>query len=161
MSVSDAPTFWLTDYYKLPKVYDSRYRVIAVDASSQSSILWFIISFNHKIFLSFILDIKLRFEGLDNFILLDSLQELYLSKNKLLDDFSCDKIARIFRNSKNLSVLDLSDNPLITNRGIETLHRIESLKKLIITGTKAANYPFIELSILLFNDINPNCKIIF
>lgn len=105
-------------------------------------------------------DLKLRWEAFDNFSLLDSLQELNLSKNKLLDDFVCDKIARLFRNSKNLSVLDLSDNPLITHRGIETLHRIRSLNKLIISGTKAAKYPFIDLLIILFNDVNPNCRII-
>ena len=103
---------------------------------------------------------KLRWEAIDNFLLLDSLQELNLSKNKLLDDFVCDKIGRLFRNSKNLSVLDISNNPLITHRGIETLHRIRSLRKLIISGTKAANFPFIELLIILFNDVNPNCRIV-
>jgi hypothetical protein len=92
--------------------------------------------------------------------MLQSLQELNLSGNKKLDDWSCDKIARLFRNSTTLSTLNLSNNPLITNRGIETLHRVRSLKKLIIGGTNAAQYPFLELLTLLFNDLNPECEII-
>ncbi|CAG2178234.1 unnamed protein product [Oppiella nova] len=122
----------------MPNIYDARYRVTVVDASN----------------------VKLRYEAFDNFCLLDSLQELNLSKNKLIDDFVCDKMARLFRNSKTLTVLDLSDNPLITHRGVETLHRIRSLRKLIITGTKAAKYPFIDLLVILFNDVNPNCEIV-
>ncbi|XP_054168165.1 distal membrane-arm assembly complex protein 2-like [Oppia nitens] len=133
-----APNVWYTKCKQFPNIYDERYRLTVVDASN----------------------IKLRYEALDNFILLNSLQELNLSKNKHLDDFACDKIARLFRNSKNLTTLDLSDNPLITSRGIETLHRIRSLKKLIISRTKAANYPFIDLLIILFTDVNPNCEII-
>lgn len=97
---------------------------------------------------------------MDNLTTLNTLEELNLSKNKLLDDYVCDKLARIFRNSRHLSVLDLSDNPLISHRGVEALHRIKSLKRLVIKGTKAANDPFIELLIILFNDVNPNCEII-
>ncbi len=105
-------------------------------------------------------DLRLEYEAFDNLSMLQSLQELNLSGNKKLDDWSCDKIGRLFRNSTTLSTLNLSDNPLVTNRGIETLHKIRSLRKLIISGTNAAQYPFIELLILLFNDINPECEII-
>ncbi|CAG2106660.1 unnamed protein product [Medioppia subpectinata] len=132
------PNTWITKCEQMPNVYDSRFRLIELDASN----------------------VKLRYESFDNFSLLNSLQELNLSKNKLLDDFMCDKLARLFRNSNTLTVLDLSDNPLISHRGIETLHRIKSLRKLVITGTKAAKYPFIDLLIILFTDVNPNCEIV-
>ncbi|CAG2183035.1 unnamed protein product, partial [Oppiella nova] len=56
----------------------------------------------------------------------DSLTELDLSNN-FLDDWSCDKLSRVFRSAK-LSSLNLSNNPLITHRGIESLHWIRSLK---------------------------------
>lgn len=101
------------------------------------------------------------YEGLDNFILLNELEELDLSGNFKLDDFSCDKLARLFRNSTALTYLNLSDIPLITNRGIEALYKIRSLKTLVIRETRAAKFPFIELLILMFNDVNPDCKIIY
>lgn len=133
-----SPNVWLNDINQFPGKYDRRYQLLAVDASN----------------------VKLRYEAFDNLSMLTCIEDLNLSNNKLLDDWSCDKIARMFRNSTTLSTLNLSNNPLITNRGIETLHRIKSLKKLIITGTKAAQYPFIELLIILFNDINPDCEIV-
>ena len=105
------------------------------------------------------LDTKLRFEGIDNFQQMYSLEELDLSDNKL-DDWSCNKIGRMFRNS-NLIGLNLSDNPLISHRGIESLHWIRSLKTLKIKGTKAAKYPFLELLINSFNELVPECNIIY
>lgn len=101
------------------------------------------------------------YNGLDNFILLHELEELHFVGNHKFDDFCCDKLARLFRNSKCLSYLDLSKIPDITHRGIEALYKIPSLRTLIIKDTKAASFPFIELSIHLFNEINPHCKIIY
>ena len=89
---------------------------------------------------------------------LNSLTKLNLSGN-VLDDWSCDQLARIFRNS-NLLELDLSNNPLITHRGIETLHRIRSLKTLKISDTKAAKYQFLDLLVFSFNDLVPDCRIV-
>jgi len=133
-----SPNIWIEDIDLFPNKYDKRYKLLAVDASN----------------------LRLEYEAFDNLSMLQSLQELNLSGNKKLDDWSCDKIARLFRNSTTLSTLNLSNNPLITNRGIETLHRVRSLRKLIISGTYAAQYPFLELLTLLFNDINPECEII-
>lgn len=104
-------------------------------------------------------DLKLKDEGIDNFQEVYSLRTLNLSAN-LLDDWSCDKMGRMFRNS-NLESLDISNNPLISHRGIETLHRIRSLRELKIRGTSAASYPFLELLILSFNDLVPDCRIIY
>ncbi|CAG2111774.1 unnamed protein product [Medioppia subpectinata] len=86
---------------------------------------------------------RIRYEGIDNFSECESLEELDLSGNTL-DDWSCQKLGRVFRNS-NLRSLNLSNNPLITNRGVESLHWIRSLRTLTITGTAAAKYPFLEL----------------
>lgn len=94
-------------------------------------------------------------------ILLNELEELNLSGNNKLDDWSCDKLARLFRNSKCLYYLNLSNIPRITHRGVEALHKIKSLKALIIKDTNVSKYPFIELLILMFNDVNPECKIIY
>jgi len=101
------------------------------------------------------------FEGLDNLILLNFLEELHLAGNYKLDDWCCDKLARIFRNSSTLQYLDISNTPRITHRGIEALYKIKSLKTLIIRGSKAAEYPFIDLLILMFNETNPHCEIIY
>ncbi|KAF7489133.1 hypothetical protein SSS_08001 [Sarcoptes scabiei] len=133
------PDLWETDHKKLPKTFDKKYRLLSIDASQ----------------------LNLIYEGMDNLILLYELEELNLAQNCKLDDWSCDKIARIFRNSQKLTYLNLSDIPLITHKGIECLHKINSLKTLVIKGTKAANFPFIELLVLMYNEINPGCKIIY
>ncbi len=101
------------------------------------------------------------YEGLDNFILLNQLEELNLSNNWKLDDFACDKIARLFRNSTTLTYLDLSNIPNISHRGIEALYKIRSLQTLVIRGTRAAEYPFIELLVLMYQEVNPHCNIIY
>lgn len=101
------------------------------------------------------------YEGLDNLISLNQLEELNLSNNWKLDDFACDKLARLFRNSTSLTFLDLSNIPQISHRGIEALYKIPSLQTLIIRGTKAAEYPFIELLILMFKEARPQCNIIY
>lgn len=106
-------------------------------------------------------DLKLVYDGLDNLILLNDLEELNLEGNFKLDDWACDKLARLFRNSKTLSYLNLSDIPSLSHRGIEALHKIPSLQTLVIKNTKAAQFPFIELLIVMFNDVNPNCNIIY
>ncbi|XP_054168169.1 uncharacterized protein LOC128965487 [Oppia nitens] len=131
-----SPNSWATKLSHFPRRYDPRYRLLSVDSSN----------------------LKLRYESLDNFVEMYSLQELDLSDN-LLDDWACDKLSRLFRNST-LHTLNLSNNPMITHRGIEKLHWIRSLNKLTITGTAAANYPFLDLLVLSFNDLIPDCQII-
>lgn len=100
------------------------------------------------------------YEGFDNYILLEHLEEFNLTNNPRLDDFTCDRIARQYRNSKKLRVLNLSNNPLITHRGIEALVKIKSLQLLDIRGTLADEFEWIELVELLFTDVIPNCRII-
>lgn len=100
------------------------------------------------------------YEGFDNYILLEDLEEFNLSNNPRLDDFTCDRIARQYRNSTKLTSLILRNNILITYRGIEALVKIKSLRYLDITGTLADQYQWIELLELLFADVIPNCRII-
>ncbi|KAH9413656.1 ATP synthase subunit s-like protein [Dermatophagoides pteronyssinus] len=132
------PQRWITDVNEIPKTFDKKYRLISIDGS----------------------ELAIIFEGLDNLILLNELEELNLAGNRL-DDWCCDKLARLFRNSQRLNYLNINDNKLITHRGIETLYKIRSLQTLVIRRTKAAEFPFIDLVILMFNDINPNCNIIY
>ncbi|XP_046916288.2 distal membrane arm assembly component 2 [Dermatophagoides farinae] len=132
------PHRWVTSLKEIPPTFDKKYRLISVDGS----------------------ELALIFEGLDNLILLNELEELNLANNRL-DDWCCDKLARLFRNSKTLSYLNINDNKWISHRGIEALYKIPSLKTLVIRRTKAAEFPFIDLVILMFNDINPNCNIIY
>ncbi|OTF78439.1 hypothetical protein BLA29_008586, partial [Euroglyphus maynei] len=125
------PQRWVTSLDEIPKTFDKKYRLISVDGS----------------------ELAIIFEGLDNLILLNELEELNLSGNRL-DDWCCDKLARLFRNSQTLNYLNINDNKWITHRGIEALYKIRSLRTLVIRRTKAAEFPFIDLVIIMFNDIN-------
>lgn len=84
-----------------------------------------------------------------------------LDGNFKLDDWACEKLARQFRNSKTLTYLSLCNIPAISHRGVEVFHKIPSLRTLLIKGTKAAEHQFIELVILMFNEVNPHCRIIY
>ncbi|XP_074594087.1 distal membrane arm assembly component 2 [Brevipalpus obovatus] len=129
---------WCVLYQSLPNSMDKKLRVVELDASL----------------------CNLAYEGLDNLIKLKYLEFLDLSENPLLDDWAMDRLACHLRNSHNLRFLNLSGNLLITSRGIESLVRLPTLETLIITGTGAARSSFIELTLHLFEEINPNCKIV-
>lgn len=92
--------------------------------------------------------------GLENFYELNHLQYFNLSKNIYLDDISCDYLSRLFRNSKSLEFIDLSDNPQITINGLQTLFRIRSLKVI-----KCTLEEHLELFKMLAKD-ECNCDII-
>lgn len=103
---------------------------------------------------------KLSYYGLDNLFYLRHLRHLDVSSNDKLDDWAVDKLACFYRHSERLKTLNLANNPAITYRSIESLVRLPALELLIITGTPAAKVKHIELLIHLFNEVNPNCKII-
>lgn len=103
---------------------------------------------------------KLVTEAIDNFILLSRIEEIIFANNNF-DDFTCEKIARVFRNCTTLKYLDLSGNDAISHRGVEALYKIPNLQILDIRGTKASKYQFVKLLIEVFNEVRPNCKIIY
>lgn len=113
----------ITKMSQLPRDYDESFRLIAADMS----------------------DCSLVTEGTDNFVGLDHLESLNLSKNPLLDDFACDQLSRQFRYSRSLCEVDLSYNPLISVYGIEVLLRIPSLRKITAIETQASKFEDIDL----------------
>ncbi|RWS02554.1 atp synthase subunit s-like protein [Dinothrombium tinctorium] len=129
---------WHTDYKKLPIKFEKDYHVSAIDAQNTG----------------------LLYEGVDNLTNLKHLEELNVAHNKDLDDWFCDKISRLFRHSQALRKLDLTGCKRISENGIIALFFIPSLREIIISGTKAAEYDQLELLTILFNDVNPECSII-
>lgn len=154
LKIIDSRDKWDSNYDALPNKFNDKYILVAADGGGM-------ILFKKKSAKELvILGCNIIYEGLDNLTMLEYLEELYLNDNPKLDDWACDRIARQFRNSKRLAVLDISYNPLITHKGVETLHRIKSLKRLVITGTQAAQVDFLQLLIMLFKDVNPDCEIV-
>lgn len=131
-------TFWTEmdekDSCDLPKVYDHRYILEAVDASN----------------------VDLYYEGLSNLCGLNKLKWLSLKSCKNIDDWGLDKISAEF---PELEYLDISDCEKITERGLESLYRMVNLKTLIVTN----HYRTVafELTCFMLEDCMPNltCKI--
>lgn len=103
-------------------------------------------------------DAKLVTENLDNFVYLDHLEAINLSKNPLLDDFSCDTLASQFRKSKSLKAINVSWCPLISIYGLEALLRIPSLRYITAQGTQASSHEHIDLFVLAAED-EKNCRV--
>lgn len=93
----------------LPDKYDSHYILEAVDASNTD----------------------LYYEGLSNLCGLRKLKWLSLKNCKYIDDWGLDRISAEF---PELEHLDISGCERITERGLESLYRMSSLKTLIITN---------------------------
>lgn len=168
---------WFDDIKDIPKKYDPSFKVTKVKARrSYNELFYFwVIIFIMSWF--FILGIELLYEGFDNLIALPYLEELDVSENPI-DDWVCDRMHCIFRNTKKFKILNLSST-LVTEKGIYiifyayimswlfhftgvgTLVRIPSLQQLIIKNTPAASFDFLDLLILLFTDVNPNCEIVY
>ncbi|CAL1679255.1 unnamed protein product [Lasius platythorax] len=120
--------------YDLPNKYDSRYILEAVDASN----------------------VDLYYEGLSNLCGLRKLKWLSLKNCKNIDDWGLDKISAEF---PELEHLDISGCKRITERGLESLYRMDSLKTLIVTNHyKSVAF---ELTCLMLEDCMPNltCEI--
>ncbi|XP_015786132.1 distal membrane-arm assembly complex protein 2 [Tetranychus urticae] len=128
---------WISSDIELPNKMDTAFKVEKLDASN----------------------CRLYYEGLDNFINLKQLVHLDLSSNPGLDDWACGRLSCHFRNSNKLKYLNLSDNTNISAIGLQSLVNIPSLETVVITGTKAASYSHLELLMLLFQDVNPKCRI--
>uniref|UniRef100_A0A6G1SPF1 ATP synthase subunit s-like protein n=1 Tax=Aceria tosichella TaxID=561515 RepID=A0A6G1SPF1_9ACAR len=128
--VRDHTGTWVSRLRDLPNDYDESFKLSAIEAS----------------------DSRLITEGMDNFVGLERLETLDLSKNPHLDDFACDQLARQFLSSKTLTAINLSYNPLISVYGIETLMRIPSLKNITALSTAASTFSDIDLFILAAED---------
>lgn len=104
-------------------------------------------------------DCGLITEGIDNFVGLDHLEYLDLSKNPRLDDFACDQLGRQFRTSNKLKEINLSFNPYISIYGLEALFRIPSLERLTAINTLASEHEQSELFKVVAEE-ERNCKVI-
>lgn len=118
--------------YPLPNKYDPDYIVEAIDFSG----------------------VDLHYEGLFCFANLARIEWLSLKGNSLLDDWSIDKLSTMFTT---LEYLDISECKLVSERGLEALYRMNTLKTLKVTnwhGSEAMEY-----TCLLLEDVNPNLTI--
>lgn len=121
---------WITsdDCSSLPNEYNLKYILIALDASG----------------------LPLVYEGLNNLYGLLNLKWLSFKGCKYLDDWCLDKISAEF---PKLEYLDISNCENITERGLEALYRMLSLKTLIVTNHyKSMTF---ELTCLMLEECNP------
>ncbi|KAI1285735.1 hypothetical protein HDE_11537 [Halotydeus destructor] len=126
---------WWDDDTRLPMKYDERFRLKSVVVDG--------------------LKFELVHEGLDNLVNLKYLENLDISHCWRLNDFSFDKLYRMFRNSKYLKTLNVTNCPGFSHRSLAAVHRVPSLRKVVITGTPASEYEFFDLVQVLVQDINP------
>lgn len=118
--------------YDLPDRYDPTWRITHLDASG----------------------IDLYYEGIENFRNLRTLSWASFKGNKYFDDWCMDKVAAEF---PNMEFLDVSDCPMLTERGLEALYRLYSLRKLIVTDFH--KQPSFELTCALLEDCCPELDI--
>lgn len=98
----------------------------------------------------------LQYEGLSNMCGLESLKWLSLKNCKNIDDWGLDKISAEY---PKLEYLDISGCEKITERGLESLYRMLSLKTLIVTNHyKSVAF---ELTCMMLEDCMPGltCEI--
>jgi len=135
--IQDETGSWITRVGQLPKKFVESFKVTAIELTN-SNILT---------------------EGLDNFAELDYVKSLNLSRNKNLDDFACDIIAREFRKSRVLESIDLSFNEQISVHGLNALFRIPSIRHIRAVQTGASKYENMDLFALLAED-ERQCKVV-
>ncbi|XP_014236691.1 distal membrane-arm assembly complex protein 2 isoform X2 [Trichogramma pretiosum] len=116
----------------IPNKFDANYVAIEFDAS----------------------DVVLYYEGLENFQNLPRIRRAIFARSPEFDDWFMDRISNLF---PNLEYLDVSDCPKLTERGLESLYRISTLKHLIITNNNES--AAFELTCMMLEDILPELKI--
>jgi hypothetical protein len=99
-------------------------------------------------------------EGLDNISNLYYLEDLNLTNNNELDVWAFDKLCREYRFSTKLRSINVSRCANFCERSLETLYRIPSLEQVIITETPAVKFEFLELVIMMLQDIRPKLRVI-
>lgn len=127
---------WYSYFFDLPRDADDTFKLSEIRAT----------------------DSGLLSEAMDHFVGLDALERLDLSGNTKLDNFACDQLARQFRDSKTLRVIDLSHNPRIDVYGLEVLFRIPSLKTIRALGTGACDCDEIDLFVMAAQE-ERQCKV--
>lgn len=128
--IKDENGKWLETSKSLPEKFSPTFKVTAIKARN----------------------CQLTTEAMDNFAGLEHLESLDLAGNARLDDFSCDILGRVFRNSKTLGNIDISECPSISLNGVEILFRIPSLRRIVAIKTKAAKHEDIDLFTLTAQD---------
>ncbi|EZA58755.1 hypothetical protein DMN91_009001 [Ooceraea biroi] len=118
----------------LPTKFDPQYILEAVDANGMD----------------------IYYEGLSNLCNLMKLKWLSLKNCKNIDDWGIDKISAEF---PQLEHLDISGCENVTERGLESLYRMPTLKKLIVTNYY--NAAAFELTCMMLEDCMPGltCEI--
>lgn len=123
---------------KLPEKFDENWLVQKIDATG----------------------LRLLWEGLDNIVNLYHLEDLNLTNCEFLDVWSFNKLCRMYRFSTKLTKLNVSNCKNFCEYSLMNLHQIPSLKEVIITGSRAANYKHLKLVVLQLENIRPDMKVI-
>lgn len=123
------------DTYKLPNKYEPQYILEAVDVNGYD----------------------LYYEGLCNLVGLSRLKWLSLKGCKNIDDWGLDKISAEY---PQLEHLDISDCAKITERGLEGLYKMFTLKRLVVTNHHKS--AALELTCMMLEDCVPGltCEIL-
>lgn len=95
---------------------------------------------------------QMLYESFDNFVRLEHLKYLNLSRCENIDDFCLDRFGQF---SDSLLHLDLSECPQVTERGLACLHRLEKLKRLRIANMPSVKNP--TLAALMLEEAIPGC----
>lgn len=120
--------------YTLPRFFTEGYTVEAVDVAS----------------------FEIMYTGIENLAGLSKLKSLVMKDSPRVDDWCLDAISAMFHST--LEFLDISGCPMITERGLNVLHRMKQLKHLNIANLKAVQNP--QLMCIHLEDTLPNCKVV-
>jgi len=133
-----AEWFTFADMDKLPCRYEENWLVEKIDATA----------------------VKTMWEGLDNMVNLFHLEELNLSSTPYIDVWATNKLCRMYRFSTKLAKVNVSNCVNFCENSLTNMHRIPSLKEIMITGTRAADYKFLNLIVLQLQQIRTDIKVI-
>jgi len=95
------------------------------------------------------------YRSFDNFIDLSELRYLNLSRCKYIDDWCLDRLVAPLRAT--LLVLDLSGCSQVSERGLASLHRLRSLRRLIVNDM--TNVKHLALTSVMLQQVLPDCVI--
>ncbi|XP_035675531.1 uncharacterized protein LOC118415222 isoform X2 [Branchiostoma floridae] len=95
----------------------------------------------------------ISFNGLSNLELLDDMTELRLADCPYVDDFCLSKLHEF---SGKLVYLDISRCPLVTERGLSSLHNVRSLQ--VVKMEEMPKVKYKELIALMMEEVMPWCK---
>lgn len=91
---------------------------------------------------------------------LHQMVELDLTNNTKLDVWAFDKLYRQYRYSSKLERILVRNCTKFCERSLEAAYRIPSLREIVITNTAASSYQFLDLVLMLLNDVKPDLKVV-